>query len=390
LDLNMVGAYGAFLEQLGAAHDPGLLSFRRPEFTDVEAWRAQAREKALECLVLPDSGGTPQAEVLEKSVVEGVEAELLRWQLPYGPPTEAVFLKPQGAAGPLPGVMALHDHGGMKFFGRHKISDDGRPNHPMFTEYRKDYYGGAAWANELAKRGYAVLCHDTFPFGSRRVRIADVPPPLRFLEGKPVADPPEPRVSVPVDDVWTYNFWAAQHEHIWAKSLASAGSTWPALFLSDDMRALDVLCARPEVDATRIGCCGLSGGGLRTVYLAGLDDRVQAGICVGMMTTWRDYTLHKAYTHTWMVWTPSLVQYLDYPEIIGLRLPKPTMVLYDEEDTLFTLSEMHRADDMLRAIYGKAGAADRYVGTFYPGPHKFDLTMQAQAWEWLDRWIGNR
>ena len=40
-----------------------------------------------------------------------MEVELLRWQLSFGPPTEAVFLKPKGAKGPLPGIVALHDHG---------------------------------------------------------------------------------------------------------------------------------------------------------------------------------------------------------------------------------------------------------------------------------------
>ena len=33
---------------------------------------------------------------------------------------------------------------------------------------------------------------------------------------------------------------------------------------------------------------------------------------------------------------------------------------------------MRRADRMLAEVYEKAGAADRYRGTFYPGPHKFD------------------
>ena len=127
-------------------------------------------------------------ETVDTNVVEGVEAEILRWQLPYGPPTEAVFLKPAGATGPLPGVVALHDHGGYKFFGRHKISEDGRPNHPLFKEYREEYYGGVAWANELAKRGYAVLCHDAAPFGSRRVRIADVSKHIRWNGAQDPAD----------------------------------------------------------------------------------------------------------------------------------------------------------------------------------------------------------
>ncbi len=48
------------------------------------------------------------------------------WQLPYGPPTEALFLKPKDATGPLPAILALHDHGGNKYFGHRKIAQMSR------------------------------------------------------------------------------------------------------------------------------------------------------------------------------------------------------------------------------------------------------------------------
>ncbi|HUU54030.1 MAG TPA: hypothetical protein VMY87_03840, partial [Armatimonadota bacterium] len=179
-----------------------------------------------------------------------------------------------------------------------------------------------------------------------------------------------------------------QHEHVMAKSLFCAGTTWPAIYLADDQRALEVLCARPEVEAERVGCGGLSGGGMRTVYLGGMDARVKCAICVGLMTTWRDCVLSKSWTHTWMMYTPRLPRYLDWPEILGLRVPLPTMVLNDEEDDLFTLPEMRRADGILREVYEKAGAADRYRCSFYPGPHKFDAAMQEEAFGWFERWLG--
>jgi hypothetical protein len=137
----------------------------------------------------------------------------------------------------------------------------------------------------------------------------------------------------------------------------------------------------------RIGCAGLSGGGLRTVMLAGLDDRIKCAVCVGMMTTWRDYVLNKSYTHTWMCYVPLLPGELDYPEILGLRAPLPTLVLNDIDDQLFTLPEMERADSILQEVYAKAGAADHYRAGFYPGPHKFDVPMQEEAFAWFDQWL---
>src|SRR5262249_34988412 len=108
---------------------------------------------------------------------------------------------------------------------------------------------------------------------------------------------------------------------------------------------------------------------------------------VGMMTTWKDYLLYKTYTHTWMCYVPGLPQELDYPEILGLRVPLPTMVLNDEDDQLFTPGGMREADRVLGEVVKKAGASDRYKCSFYPGPHKFDRPMQDEAFAWFDRWL---
>ncbi len=375
---NMIGAYGPWAAGL-AGDGPARLSYRRREHTDLEAWRAAARARYRECLLMPDAGGTPQAAVQHAFEFDGLHVEHLLWQLPYGPPTEAWLLKPAGAAGRLPGVLALHDHGGNKYLGARKIVRASRELHPVVERHQHEYYGGVGWANELARRGYVVLVHDTFAFGSRRVRARDLAEPARgnLREADPEAE----------EEIHAYNRFAAAHEHLMAKSLFCAGTTWAGVFLAEDQRALDYLCSRPDVDADRIGCGGLSGGGLRTVYLAGLDDRVRAACCAGMMTTWRDYLLNKCYTHTWMIYIPGLSLDLDYPEILALRTPRPSLVLNCNDDPLFTLAEMQRAERMLREVYSKAGSADRLQVSYYPGGHRFDRAMQAEAFDWFDRWL---
>ena len=50
----------------------------------------------------------------------------------------------------------------------------------------------------------------------------------------------------------------------------------------------------------------------------------------------------------------------NFPEILGLRTPLPTLVLNDSDDPLYTLPEMERADKILSEVYQKANAADRY------------------------------
>jgi dienelactone hydrolase len=172
-----------------------------------------------------------------------------------------------------------------------------------------------------------------------------------------------------------------------AKSLFSAGLTWPGVFVAEDRAALDYLASRPEVDAGRLGCGGLSGGGMRTAFLAGLDDRIRCAVCAGFMTTWRDFMLNTSYTHTWMVYVPGLPGLLDFPEVLGLRAPLATLVLATTRDPLYTLAETERAGRILEEVYRKAGAPERFRISLYPGPHKFDLPMQAEAFPWLEKFL---
>jgi dienelactone hydrolase len=292
-----------------------------------------------------------------------------------------MFLKPSNAKGKLPAILALHDHSGKKYFGHQKISRARSEVDSLIKQHVDEYYEGVWWANQMARRGYAVLVPDAFLFGSRRIRLSQVPRIMRGLlvEGNPDNDL----------DIVAYNRWASQHEHDVAKSLLCAGTTMPGVVVADDQRALDYLCSREDVDISRIGCCGLSSGGLRTLFLAGLDDRIAAACCVGMMTTWRDLCLNKSYTHTWMIYPPGFMRDLDYPEILGLRVPLPIFVQNAEHDQLFTLSEVQRADRMLADIYKKAGAESQYKSAFYPGTHRFDLKMQEDAFTWLDSKLSN-
>ena len=165
------------------------------------------------------------------------------------------------------------------------------------------------------------------------------------------------------------------------------GTTWPGVFLAEDIRAVDVLSNRQDVDPDRIGCGGLSGGGLRTVYLGGADPRIKCAVCAGFMSTWDDFLLNKSYTHTWMTYTPLLPRYLDFPEILGLRVPLPALILNNSDDDLYTMQGMTRADEILKELYNKAGGGDHYKSSFYPGPHKMDARMQQEAFDWYDKWL---
>ena len=376
--LSVIGLYGDWAAGLNENRLPSF-SFRRAEWKNIDKWRQAARKRLQERMSIPDIGSMPRVTVNKQYVYDGLRIEELSWQLPYGRATEALVLRPEVAKGKLPAILAFHDHGGNKYFGTKKITKTSDQQHPLMIAHQKEYYEGIAWANEIAKRGYIVLVPDAFPFASRRVMMKDVPGFMR--NGLTDNEPEEPK------NINAYNQWAGQHEHTMAKSLFCAGTTWPAVFFAEDKKALDILCARDDVDVNRIGCAGLSGGGMRTVFMGGLDERIKCAIPVGFMTTWKDFLLNKSVTHTWMVYVPLLPNELDFPEILGLRVPLATLVLNDEEDDLYTMPEMQRASKILNEVYKKAGAEGRYRCSFHPGPHKFDKKMQAEAFDWFDKWL---
>lgn len=62
------------------------------------------------------------------------------------------------------------------------------------------------------------------------------------------------------------------------------------------------------------------------------------------------------------------------------------------QDALFTLSHAEAGLSQVREVFSKGGYGDNFVGSLYDGPHKFDLEMQAEAFEFFDgqtrRWHG--
>ena len=398
---SLLGAYGPWIDAL-VSSPKREFSFLDDGWKDVAVWSGKAREFFASRIGAEDIA-LPEVEVTGRRVHDGLVVEELAWRLPYGPATRAFFLKPEKASGRLPAVLALHDHGANKYFGKRKIADAGTGTHPHVEGYRKLYYGGRPWANELARRGYGVLVHDVFPFESRRILPSDIPgsvvertmlSPEDVREPTPGSEAPgwvcadyEVSEAEPAAEIDRYNAFAGVYESTVAKSLFCAGLTWPGVALAEDRVALDYLSSRPDVDPGRIGCGGLSGGGMRTNCLAGSDQRIRCSVTTGFMTTWADFAMHSAYTHTWMIYIPGLPPLMGYPDILAMRAPLPSLVQSSRQDPLFSQAEVRRAEEALAATYGKAGAADRFRMTHYDGPHRFSVEMQEEAFAWFERWL---
>lgn len=276
----------------------------------------------------------------------------------------------------LPAVVDLHSHGGLFIYGKEKVIDFGpEGNSETLTKYHAANYESRPTATALARRGYVVLTIDAFPFGERRLILDDDLVKYGYDRSK-----------YSTADLNALNQRCRQKESTIVKSLAYAGITWPGIVAWDDMRSVDYLISRPEVDAARIGCVGVSLGGYRSLLLAGLDDRIAAGCVVGFMSTVRPMIRKHMDTHSFVHFIPGIHSKLDLPDVVALRIPKPLLVLQCRRDGLFPISGMQESVDKLAAIYRKAGAPDgAFSSKFYDVPHIFNIAMQNDAFAWLDQ-----
>ena len=137
---SMLGAYGSWAATL-AGEGPNFLSFRHTHWIDPASWRPAARQRFRERMAMPDTEGAGECRIESQYEYDGLQVEELSWQLPYGPRTEAVLLKPAGARGPLPGVLALHDYGGHKFHGWQKITRTDSQQNAVNVDHQARAYG---------------------------------------------------------------------------------------------------------------------------------------------------------------------------------------------------------------------------------------------------------
>lgn len=290
----------------------------------------------------------------------------------------AFLLIPDGK-GPFPGVVALHDHGGWFMHGKEKLVAM-ENEHTSVQEFRNRSYGGRAWAEALAKRGFVVVVPDAFYWGERRLQYQDPPDDLKD--------------RVAGLDTSTIEYVRAMNRYLVDRTtdlhirMSFAGMTWGGIINYDDRRAVDLLASLQEVDRHRIGCAGLSGGGFRSTYLAGMEPRIKAAVITGWMTSLPTTTDIPYPVHRDMFDPFGVHASLDHPDVATLAAPDCAIFVQNcARDRLFTREGMDRAAEKIGAVYSDLKKTERFQGKYYDVPHQFDVQMQEDAFTWLERWL---
>ena len=134
-------------------------------------------------------------------------------------------------------------------------------------------------------------------------------------------------------------------------------------------RGLDFLETRDDVDWSRIGIMGNSGGGTISLFSAALLPRIKFAMPSCYFCTFRDSIM--SIYHCADNYVPGLLLIAEMADVMGLFAPRPVVLVCGVEDTIFPVDGVRRAFSDLQMIYRAAGAPDRCHLIEGAGGHRF-------------------
>jgi dienelactone hydrolase len=193
--------------------------------------------------------------------------------------------------------------------------------HLLEAKAASEYHG---ISEELVRQGMVVLAFDPVSQGER-VQAWD------YLENRFLA-----------------GWGTTQHDIDGHRALLCG---WPLAqaFVWDGQRALDVLLSRPEVDSSRVGVCGISGGGTQTSWLLAADDRFTAASPACFITGWREQFSARVGADPEQYPFPANSWGWDEADMLLTFAPKPLLLVcvtrdfFPIEGTRETHRKLHRA-----------------------------------------------
>ena len=248
----------------------------------------------------------------------------------------AYFVKPKNANGRLPAVLFNHSHGGNYTIGKSELLDG------------REYMSRPAYADDLARHGYAALCIDHWAFGERRSRSESALFKQMLWEGR---------------------------------------ALW-GMMVYDSLKAVDYLLSRDDVDADRVATLGMSMGSTMAWWLAALDERIKVCIDICCLTDFAaliesgNLDAHGVYYYV-----PSLLKHFTTSQINALIAPRPHLALAGRYDVLTPAPGLDRIDAELTRVYAEQNAPETWRLLRYEVGHQETPQMRRAVLDWLQRWI---
>lgn len=311
--------------------------FHGKTIEEYQSWKQEARQTLSDLLGLDKMESVPLKPVMEERITLGngiirekviIQTEEDVWMPMYILiPPEAkreVFLAPPG-----------HQGAG-------KYSVAGCYEIPAVADAIKKF--NYDYGMQLARLGFIVVCPDCRGFGERRDEQLQKDDEESFLRSS-----------------------CFQLSHM----AMGLGETVVGMCTWDLMRAIDYIETRNDWNVERISCIGFSGGGMQTLYLSALDDRIAMALISGYMYGFKD-SLQILNGNCNCNYVPHLWEHFDMGDIATLIAPRPLMIQSCRGDHLNGprgMENVYEQVEIIKNIYELFHAQNRLIHDIHEGGH---------------------
>jgi dienelactone hydrolase len=309
--------------------------------TPAPAARAASKKKQRQALYqllgkMPDRHRPMSVQVLSREETEEMVIEKLLFDINGLEPVPAFFTKPKNSTGPVPVVLFNHSHFGQYQVGKNEFL------------YGRQEMQSPPYALALARAGYAGLCLDSWGFGERH--------------------------GATELDIFKEMLWKGQV--MWG------------MMVYDNLRALDYLETRADVDPKRIGTMGMSMGSTMAWWLAALDERIKVCVDLCCLTDFQTLVAERGLSrHGIYYYVPDLLNHFTTAQINALIAPRPHLGLAGRQDPLTPLAGLEKIDRELRDVYRREGAPEAWQLRLYDTGHLETPAMRADIMAFFKKWL---
>lgn len=311
---------------------------------DLRLWQAGLRDKVISLIGLPEGERVPlkPRSLWKRNHSLGTIEKIVFTSEPYADVLAYVCI-PQKAQKPYPFFICLQGHSS----GAHNSIAVDRDDNSVAIDVEGDKDFGLG----CMARGVAALCIEQRSFGERRERHQDRTSPHGCQD-------------------------AVMHALLLGRTLVGER-------VFDVDRGLDYLETRDDVDWSRIGVVGVSGGGTTSLFSAAVLDRIKFAMPAAYFCTSRDSVM--SIYHCADNYVPGLLKYADMADVMGLFAPRPVVIVAGQDDEIFLIGGTREEFQRLKEIYRAAGAEDRCRLVVGEGGHRFYADL---AWPVMLRELG--
>ncbi len=305
------------------------------------AARQAERRKELWSLLgdLPWDHRPAPPKLIRSEKRDGFTLERLVLDLNGLEPVPALLLIPDKLQKPAPGLLFIHWHGGMYDLGKEQL---------LIGDHAQ-----TAYAPVCAEKGLVTLAIDSWCFGGRK----------HEADG-----------HTGEEDTFKLMLW--QGRVLWG------------MMMFDELRALDYLASRPEVDSKRMGVTGMSMGSTKAWWLAALDTRLRICADVCCLTDYEELIrAGNLKGHGIYYYVPSLLKHFQTADINELIIPRPRLSVNGREDDLTPPAGVEKVRDALLPLYRRYGKEADCRIELFNCPHVELPEMRRLILEWFDRYL---